>query len=206
MIEGGAFRLESVSRETQAALEVYADLLRKWSSRINLVASSTISDLYVRHFEDSLQLLAARPENATIWADLGSGGGFPGLVVALAAKELRPELEMHLVESDQRKAAFLRTVSRETRALVTVHAMRAEQVAPLGAHVVSARALAPLSELLPMVQRHLGPSGIALLPKGKTYERELPKARENWRFALDAIPSKTDAGAAVLKIGDLCHV
>ena len=206
MIGGSATVIHGVSRETQAALEIYAELLRKWSPRINLVAPNTLSDLYVRHFADSLQLLKLRPKNARVWADLGSGGGFPGLVVAIAARDVQSGLEMHLVESDQRKATFLRTVSRETQTPVVVHATRVEDLVPLGADVVSARALAPLPGLLSMVRRHLAPKGVALLPKGKSYESETLSARELWRFSLDTFPSETDPGAAILKIGDLCHV
>lgn len=198
--------LMCVSRETQSALRIYLDLLRKWSPRINLVAPSTLEEAESRHFADSLQLLSLCPERARVWADLGSGGGFPGLVVAIAARNMLPELEMHLIESDQRKATFLRAVSRETQTPVTVHAARAELLAPLGADVVSARALAPLPELLPMVHRHLQFGGIALLPKGKSYGNEVHSSRADWHFSSSAIPSKTEAGAAILKIGDLSHV
>lgn len=205
---GAAHRVPvvDVSRETRASLQVYLDLLRKWSARINLVAPSTLVDAEARHIEDSLQLVPYLSTTAQTWVDLGSGAGFPGLVVAIAARATRPGLTVHLVESDQRKATFLRAVSRVTQTPVMVHAVRAEVLAPLQADIVSARALAPLPTLLLMVQRHLKSGGIALLPKGKSYPKELKEARRDWQFSCDPLPSRTEPGAVILKIGDICHV
>ena len=104
----------NVSRETLERLDVYADLLRRWTRKINLVSKGSLEGLWTRHFLDSAQLLTLAPESSVSWADLGSGGGFPGAVVAVLAAETRPDLKVTLVESDQRKAVFLRTVLRET--------------------------------------------------------------------------------------------
>lgn len=197
---------ESVSRETREALDHYLALLRKWNPRINLVSPATLAEAETRHIQDSLQLLEFAPESTRIWADLGSGGGFPGLVLAIAAKARFPELKFHLVESDQRKSVFLRTVSRETETPITVHSQRIEQLPGLEADVVSARALAPLPALLPLVQRHLKKDGLALLPKGTGYEKELLEARGEWAFHHEPQPSKTQSGAVILKIGALRHV
>ena len=193
-----------VSRETRSRLDSYAELLRKWSPRINLVSPKTLEDIKARHFDDSLQLLRFLPSGTRRLVDLGSGAGFPGLPIAIAACDLFPKLEVHLVESDQRKAAFLRTVSRETKTPVKIHTGRAEVIAPLQGDTVSARALAPLAALLPMVQRHLKRDGFALLPKGRNYAQELADARRRWQFTCKILPSQTDPGAVILRIGDIC--
>lgn len=195
-----------VSRETADRLALYAGLLRTWNPKINLVSKQTLADLETRHIADSAQLLALAPENATTWADLGSGGGFPGLVIAIHAAERRPALRVTLVESDQRKAAFLRTVAQRTGVPVTVHAERIEAVPPLGTDVLSARALAPLSALLDHAARHLAPSGTALFPKGATWRAEVAEALERWRFRCENHPSATSQDGAILRIGGIDRV
>ncbi len=200
----GALEIEAnVSRETLARLEAYAALLEKWNPRINLVAPSTIPDLWDRHIRDSLQVFDLAPESPRLWVDLGSGGGLPGLVCAILAKEAVPECRFVLIESDKRKAAFLMTVARELSLTMDVLAQRAEHVGALGADVVSARALAPLPQLLPLVARHLTETGVALLPKGKTYAEELAAARLEWQFAVTSHDSKTNASARILILKEL---
>ncbi|MBT8458739.1 MAG: 16S rRNA (guanine(527)-N(7))-methyltransferase RsmG [Boseongicola sp.] len=194
----------NVSRETLNRLEIYADLLRKWNKRINLVAPGTIETLWSRHFMDSAQVLALSPSAAQRWTDLGSGGGFPGAIVALLANNL--DLRVILIESDQRKAAFLRAVSRETGANFSVMAERAEAAVPTKADVVSARALAPLETLLGYVAHHIDNNGLALLPKGAKAASEVELARKTWSFTCESIPSMTDKDAAILKIGDIKRV
>jgi len=196
----------NVSRETSARLERFAALVRKWSPRINLVAPGTLDALETRHMADSAQLLDHAVADAQLWADLGSGGGFPGAVVAILAAERRPSLRVVCVESDQRKATFLRTVSRETGVRFEVIADRAEAIAPLGADVVSARALAHLPKLLGLVARHLAPEGVALLPKGARHAEELAEARNRWRFACETAKSGVEADAVILKIGAIRRV
>lgn len=205
--ESAAFaRAFDVSRETLERLEAYADLLRRWTVRINLVSKSTLDALWERHFTDSAQLLPLGPDSAQRWTDLGSGGGFPGLVIAILAAETRPDLRVTLIESDRRKAEFLRTVARETGISTEVIAGRAEEVPGTAADVVSARALAPLKSLLPLAERHLAPGGVALLPKGAGYRQELDEALETWAFDCDNIPSRTEPGAVILKVGDIRRV
>lgn len=195
-----------VSRETFDKLGLYAALLRKWNSRINLVARSTLEDMWARHILDSLQLLHLVEDPAPQWADLGSGGGFPGLVIAIAAQETGNPQRVTLVESDQRKATFLRTVLRETATPGRVIAERIEQTQPLGANILSARALADLTALLGFADRHLAPGGLCLFPKGKNWKSELQSARQAWHFSYQAIPSQTESQAVVLKIEGLFRV
>ncbi len=196
----------NVSRETLERLETYHQLLLHWNPRINLVSRGSASQIWQRHFHDSAQLLALAPEGAEAWADLGSGGGFPGLVIAIMANESRPHLRLSLVESDQRKATFLRAVIREAGLSSEVLCSRIEAVDPLAADVISARALAPLPTLLPLVQRHLAPGGRALFQKGGQYRGELAEALETWRFDCEEYPSETDPEAVILAIGGIERV
>ena len=186
----------NVSRETMGKLELYAALLLKWNPAINLVAKSTLADLWARHFEDSAQVFDLCPPEARRWVDLGTGGGFPGMVVALLANERQ-------VESDQRKATFLRTVARECGIEVEVQAVRAEMLAPQAADVVSARALAPLTELLGYAARHLAHGGSAILLKGAQAEAEIAQALASWRFTVHKTPSKTDPRAVILTFREI---
>lgn len=196
----------NVSRETSERLEAYASLLVKWNPAINLVSKSSLADLHTRHFADSAQLFDLCPPDARHWADLGSGGGFPGLVVAILAAESRPGLAVTLVESDARKAAFLATVARETGIHATVIADRIEALPPLGADVLSARALAPLPQLLGFAERHLARDGLALFPKGATHQAEIDESLAEWRFELQKHPSKTDQRAVILAIESVSRV
>ena len=157
--------LESVSRETLAKLQVYADTLIKWNPKINLVAKSTISDLWDRHIVDSLQIMRHIPESAQHIVDIGSGGGFPGLVLAIASAEAHPKSSITMIESDQRKSAFLRTVLRETGVSATVLTERIEKAPAQSADVLTARALADLSMLLEFAEQHLKKRGHSLLFK-----------------------------------------
>lgn len=189
-----------VSRETSERLRIYAELIEKWNPVINLVSRSTLGDLWTRHFVDSAQLYRLAAGDLRNWADLGSGGGFPGLVIAiLAAGEGRP-LDMTLVESDQRKAAFLATVARQTGLDLTVRAARIEVLEPLGAQVLSARALAPLDQLVQHAARHLSPDGVALFPKGAQHAAELKGALEKARFSYEKVASATDPDAVIYRI------
>lgn len=192
----------AVSRETAERLEALAALVVKWNPAINLVAPGSLPALWDRHIADSLQLAALAP-GPRLWADLGSGGGFPGLVVAAALAETAPAARVVLVESDVRKAAFLRTAAQAMGLAVTVHAARAEALAALGADVVSARALAPLPSLLPLVRRHLARDGIALLPKGARHAEEVREARAAFRFALTTHPSVTAPDGVILQIAEI---
>ncbi len=192
--------LESdVSRETMQRLALFHNLLVKWNARINLVSRSSLNDFWVRHVADSVQVYRLAP-SARTWADLGSGGGFPGLIVAILAKSERPDLKVTLIESDQRKSAFLRTVIRETGISCNVIAERIEQAEKQDADIISARALADLTELLAYSERHLATGGTALFPKGVTWKKELEMAQTQWSFDVEVIESQTMPGAAILKI------
>ncbi|MES2145149.1 MAG: 16S rRNA (guanine(527)-N(7))-methyltransferase RsmG [Pseudomonadota bacterium] len=192
-----------VSRETEARLGAFLDRVALWTVKINLVSRGTIADLHARHLLDSAQLLDHARSSDRIWADLGSGGGFPAIVIAIIARDIRPDIRFTLVESDKRKATFLRMIVAEQRLSATVVAARIESVPPLKADVVSARALAPLDRLLGMAERHLATDGIALFPKGETYRAEIATARKTWHFDVEDTPSVTRDAAALLKIKDI---
>lgn len=197
----------AVSRETMSRLQTYESLLRKWQNSINLVANSTLGDVWRRHFQDSAQLAAMAPETATRWLDLGSGGGFPGLVVAILLRD-RPGFSMHLVESDQRKCIFLREAARLTGAPVTVHACRIEDFRPAEGwqpDVISARALAPLEKLLQWASPFWGKATIGLFLKGQGAPDELTQAAKKWIFDHEAIASQSDPSGTVLKLWGLHH-
>ncbi|MBB4286357.1 16S rRNA (guanine(527)-N(7))-methyltransferase RsmG [Roseospira goensis] len=185
----------AVPDETVARLRALLELLATWTRRINLVGPATLPQAWERHVLDSARLVPLIPPGARRVVDLGSGAGFPGLVLALLGAP-----DVHLVESDQRKAAFLREVARVTGAPVTVHAARIEAVPPLAADVVTARALAPLPDLLPLVTRHLTPDGVALLPKGRGAESELTACRERWIMRVDSHPGPGPSAAAAAPV------
>lgn len=198
--------LENVSRETTARLEAYAALTAKWTAKINLIGRGTLADIWGRHIVDSAQLLPFMPQTARHWVDLGSGAGFPGLVIAIIAAETHPELRVTLVESDLRKAAFLATVLREVGVTARIEAARIEALPPQGADVLSARALAPLPQLLAFANRHLAPRGVAIFPKGVTFQTELDAALETWAFSVQKHPSSTDPDSVILTIGEIARV
>lgn len=190
---------QDVSRETYERLNAYKELLIRWNAKINLVAPSTIQHIWQRHIEDCLQIARlAKPERG-VWADLGSGGGLPGIVVAVAVADM--PITFTLVESDKRKAAFLRTAIRNL-ALKNVSIIndRIESVSPLNADIVSARALAPLPKLLSYVKPHLAPTGRAWLMKGARWEDEISNAKRIWAFNYQAFPSKSEPEAAILQV------
>lgn len=194
-----ALALTPVSRETTARLDRFVGLLLDWQRRINLIAPSTEAKLWTRHVADSLQLLALVPD-ARRWADLGSGGGFPGLVIACALADTKGA-QMHLVESNAKKAAFLREAARVTGAPAVIHAARIEDFvdnAPEGIEVVTARALAPLVDLLgsayPLVQR----GAWGLFPKGQAAADELTEAGKHWKIRASLEVSRTEPQARII--------
>ena len=196
-----AFALVPVSRETTARLDRFTALLLDWQSRINLIAASTVPVLWTRHIADSLQLLAIAPD-ARKWVDLGSGGGFPGVPIACALAE-RGSAEVHLIESNKKKAAFLREAVRITGAPAIVHAVSISDFCQSfrGAlDAVTARALAPLPELLsiayPLLKK--GPQGV--FPKGQDVKAELTEAAKCWSIQASLVPSRTDPKSRVVVI------
>lgn len=189
-----------VSRETYDALKAYQRLLEKWTTRINLISKSTHDDVWVRHICDSAQVMALASPHARHWVDIGSGGGLPGLVVAILAKELNPQLRVTLIESDQRKAVFLRTVVRELQLSATVQAKRIEAVGPLKADIISARALAELSDLLRVTHPFMGKNTQCLFMKGKNWSKEVKEAEKSWQFQAERFISKTNHEAVILSV------
>ncbi|WP_386679358.1 16S rRNA (guanine(527)-N(7))-methyltransferase RsmG [Loktanella sp. R86503] len=198
--------LSDVSRETMTQLQLYQDLLVKWTSKINLIAPSTIESSWERHVIDSAQVFKYVPLGALHLVDIGSGGGLPGLVIAILAKERMPGLAITLIESDQRKAAFLRTVARELDLAVSIKAERIEAVTDVRADVLTARALAPLLNLLSYGKQLLNDDGLALFQKGKSFQQEISQARTSWSFDLQEFPSETDDEARILQIKDIRRV
>jgi 16S rRNA (guanine527-N7)-methyltransferase len=193
-VEGFA-ALAGVSRETLARLEAYAELLTRWSARINLVGRDTIADLWRRHFLDSAQLRPLVPDHAQSLIDLGSGAGFPGLVLAILGV---PGIE--LVEADSRKAAFLREAARIAEASVTIRPCRMAAVPAHAVGVVTARALAPLDRLLDLAQPFLGPGTVCLFPKGERAAEELTLARKRWTMTVLLHNSIADPRGVVLRL------
>lgn len=192
-----------VSRETEARLREFEALVRKWSRKINLVAAADLPDLWTRHILDSAQLAQYAPGTGGTWLDIGSGGGFPGLVLAILLQETRPDLTLVLVESDGRKSAFLLHAAQTLGVAPRIITDRIESLTPQGAAVVTARALAPLSALLAHAQRHLAPEARAIFPKGRNWAQELAEARREWQFSLTTHPSLTDPEARILVVGGL---
>jgi len=186
----------------RARLDAYVALLLRWNARINLVGRATTDQVWQRHVEDSLQLVALLPPGADAICDLGSGAGLPGLVLAIATG--RPT---HLVESDRRKAAFLtEAAARLDLPQVQVHATRIEDARLPPIAILTARALAPLGTLLAHADRLLAPGGLALFPKGRMAEAELAEAGTTWSFTLDRFASRTDPEATILRLSDIRHV
>lgn len=193
----------SVSRETWDRLADYCEAIVTWSRSISLVSRTEPSRIWQRHILDSAQLWPLRHPKTATWADLGTGAGLPGIVLAIIAREMSSDIRFHLVESDQRKAAFLRFVESRQMLGLRVHTERAEMLSPIAAQTVSARALAPLPKLLGLVVRHLAPDGIALLPKGESLAEELSQARDSWHFNAKHHPSKLDSRASILQISNI---
>ncbi|MEM7470584.1 MAG: 16S rRNA (guanine(527)-N(7))-methyltransferase RsmG [Pseudomonadota bacterium] len=192
-----------VSRETLEKLEAFAELLVKWNQKINLVSPATIPDLWTRHILDSVQVLQLLPPEMSSFCDIGSGGGLPGLVLAIVASEKYAEMNVTMIEADQRKCAFLRTVSGQLALGVDVRAERIETAVPSDAQVVSARALAPLPKLVGLVSRHLSDGGRAFLMKGANVDAEIEVALASWQFDLQKHASKTNAEACILDISNI---
>lgn len=192
-----------VSRETVERLDRYAETLARWSKAKNLVGPDTLAHLWVRHIADSVQAQACLP-GARRWADLGSGAGLPGLVIAiLLAAEAGATVD--LVESNGRKCGFLRAAQRETGARATVRCMRIEDYAanpPADIEAVSARALAPLDRLIALAYPLLAAGAVGVFHKGQDVERELTEASRCWTFTHELVPSRTQAGAAIVILRD----
>ena len=191
-----------VSRETYERLVAFESVFRRWSRRINLAAPSTLNDLWERHFLDSAQLLRLAPEGLR-WLDVGSGGGFPGAVMAILLAD-KPGAEVHLVESNRKKAAFLIAALNEVGVFPRVHAKRIEDcydVVPTP-QIVTARALASLPLLIELTEPWLRTGARALFHKGRDYQREVEESGNTWRFDLIEHEDKVDAAAIILEVSN----
>lgn len=199
-----ALELLGVSRETEQRLSILVDELRRWQSVKNLVSSGTLDRIWIRHVADSAQLLDHAPD-ARRWIDLGSGAGFPGLVLGVLLRD-RPDAQIHLVESNGRKCAFLRHAARVTGANAVVHQARLETVVGRFAgstDVVTARALARLVDLIAWTRPLLQSGAIGLFPKGREAQAELTEAAKSWTFSAQIVPSRTSSDGRILRIKGL---
>ena len=189
------------SREADVDFAPFVTLLRRWNRTLNLISPADEARIEVRHLADSLQLVPLIPSPVDRAIDLGSGAGFPGLVLAAATR-----VRFDLIESDQRKAAFLREAARILGVPVQVHAQRIEAVHIPPAPLVTARALAPLPRLLALAAPLLAPGGVALFLKGGAVESELTAANREWHMRVERFPSRTSATGVILRITELARV
>ncbi len=196
----------AVSRETVERLDAYVTLLRTWQARINLIAPSTVPEIWTRHIEDGL-VLGEKAKAVSRWVDLGSGAGLPGIVLGILMAE-REGGSVHLIESNDKKAAFLRTAARELNLPVTVHAERIEGCGGVlaAADGISARALASLADLFSLVAPHKREDTILWFLKGRSHESEIAEAAAHWRSNMVKHPSPVEDGSVVLEIRSLQRI
>ena len=187
-----------VSRETLDRFAIYGKLLIKWQSAINLVSNNTIDDMWRRHFLDSAQLFSLLPPESKNILDIGSGAGFPGLVLALMGVK-----DVTLVESDTRKCMFLKEVLRETHSVANIENYRIEDFKKSSFDVVTARALAPLDRLLIYAKPYFWPGTIGIFPKGRQFNSELASAKKRWQLKYSLVPSVTDASGAIIVVEEM---
>lgn len=190
-----------VSRETLQRLQIYHDLLLKWNSRVGLVGMSTIGDIWRRHFLDSAQLIRCIPKKSKVWVDIGSGAGFPGMVLAILNAGT-----IHLVESNQRKCTFLREVARMTQTNVEIHNERVEHLDPWPIDVITARAVAPVAKLLELSRSLVTAETTCMFLKGQDIDDELTEAGKYWKMSIDRTPSVTDCKGTILRLTGVSHV
>ncbi|HEV2550433.1 MAG TPA: 16S rRNA (guanine(527)-N(7))-methyltransferase RsmG [Stellaceae bacterium] len=188
-------KLTNVSRETLDRLCIYVDLLTSWNRRINLVGRNTIGDVWRRHILDSAQLYPLIPAESRCLVDLGSGAGLPGLVLSIFGVP-----NCHLIDSDGRKAAFLREAIRVTNADATVHLARLDRAKAPPGDVVTARALAPLAQIVEISQRFLKPGGVCLFLKGRNVEEELTELATRWQIPVERRPSLSDPSGSIIRL------
>ena len=196
-----ALRLVSVSRETEERLAIFVDLLDRWRPKTNLIAAATFPSVWTRHIADSAQLLALAP-TAKRWLDMGSGAGFPGLVIAIKLADV-PGAIVHCIESDGRKCAFLREAARATDAAAQIHPLRVEAVAPEGlgpVDAVTARAFAPLPLTLELARPWMERGAIAVFPRGESARDQVAALPEARTYAIETLPSVVNPKAAILRI------
>lgn len=194
-----AGHFSGVSRETRERLAIYVETLQRWNQKINLIGRATESDIWNRHIVDSAQLNTQMPK-ARNWVDLGSGAGLPALIVAALRFEQSTDFKMTVIESDQRKCAFMAEVARKMGVPISIENKRIENVTTTGFDVISARALAPLTKLLSFAEPLRSENATCLFPKGVRVDQELTEAAKDWHMIYDQIPSVTDKASVILKI------
>jgi 16S rRNA (guanine527-N7)-methyltransferase len=190
-----------VSRETLERLTAYVDILRRWNTRINLIGRDTAGDLWRRHILDSAQLAPLIPAAARSLADVGTGAGLPGLILSI----LNIPATIHLIESDRRKAAFMREAARITQATAIIHEKRVEHVSLPVQDVVVARACAPLDKLLAMAEKLISIHTLCVFPKGARVEQELTAARARWNMQARLVPSRSDPEGRILVLTEVAR-
>lgn len=193
--------LKSVSRETIEKLEIYISLLQQWNKKINLVSQQGMDQVWKRHVYDSFQLIRYLDSSVKSIADLGSGGGFPGLILALST-----DIPVILIESDKRKTIFLREVLRQTKTQATVLCQRIENVNAISVDVVTARALTSLTQLLEFSKNILNKNGYCLFLKGRSIDLEIEEAQKNWKINYKTFSSQTNADGVIVKINQFERV
>lgn len=199
-----ALQLTPVSRETEKRLDMFVEALLLWQQRMNLVASSTLPQIWTRHIADSLQLVALAPE-ARVWVDFGAGAGFPGIPIACALVD-KSDSQVHLIESVGKKVNFLREAVRVTGVRAQVHQQRAEKFGESfqeTVHVVTARALAPLKVLCDQAFPLIARGALGIFPKGQDVDAELTEAAKYWSIEAEKVPSKTSSEGSIVVIRDL---
>lgn len=194
-----------VSRETFDLLKRYEASLHEWQQRMNLVSKNSLEFAWQRHFLDSMQVYSLLPKDAQIVYDLGSGAGFPGMVLAIMAKENTPYLNFKLVESIAKKTLYLNEVKKMSGANVEILNQRIETIKPEIADAITSRALASLQDLLKYARPFCGEKTECIFLKGRSYETEVAEARKNWKFDLEMIPSQQSSDGVILIIRNLHH-
>ncbi len=197
--------LEGVSRETRLKLKIYVEMLGKWNRSINLVSKSTLDDVWRRHIAEHLQIAEIGP-NTGRWADLGSGAGLPGLIVAAAKVEKFPNTQVTMIESDQRKCAFIAAAANSMELDVSIECRRIEESTTQTYDVISARALAPLSHLLELSLPYRHKETVCIFPKGAKAEEEMTAAQHDWNVIYDTMQSVTDTSSTIFRIQEYSRV
>ena len=194
----------NVSRETYSKLDLYCQSLIEWQEKFNLVSANSLKDAWNRHFEDSAQLYDLIPEKAKNLADVGSGAGFPGMVIAIMSNEKKPYLKTTLIESIKKKTMYLNHV-REITGVKNLEIIndRAENIKNKKFDVITARAVTSLANLLKTTHHLLNNKGICIFPKGASYQKEVDEAKKSWNFSLKTVPSKTSEEGKILIISNL---
>ncbi|MEO5614342.1 MAG: 16S rRNA (guanine(527)-N(7))-methyltransferase RsmG [Cypionkella sp.] len=208
MIDTGKTELPlwlDVSRETHERLVVLLEMVRKWNPAINLVGSATLDNGWDRHVLDSAQLFELGRIESGVWVDFGSGAGFPGLVLAAIAAEKTPGVRFVLIEADRRKATFLMQAAHNLRLSVQILTKRLEELTPMLADVITARAFASLDHICGQAAKHLVPTGTGVFSKGANHESEIAEAKMKWSFDCEKLPSRTDNSGVILRLRNIIH-